>query len=97
MIYLLPDSRLLPRRSQSSLSILPMRGPSERNQLHGDVGFGGLQRNRLKLFVERICRGCERIGLIHPGFFHSLLGVRKSEAEPLSMKSWEDQTVGIDL
>ena len=52
---------------------------------------------RLKLFVERICRGCERIGLIHPEFFRSLLGVRKSRVEPVSMKSWENQNIGIDL
>lgn len=41
--------------------------------------------------------GLKRIGLIHPGFSRSLLGVRKSKVEPVSMKSWEDQTIGLVL
>jgi len=48
---------------QDSLPILPVRRPGEGDEFHGDVGFGGLERDGFEFFVEGIGRGSEGIGL----------------------------------
>ena len=46
----------LPRGCQTAALVPPVRGPGKGHELHGNIGFGGLDGDGFELFVQRIGR-----------------------------------------